>query len=86
MHKAETFNVLSKLYIKKKLYQKAIEYATNALKFEKQHSFPHERKQTYEHLLQAYLKIGDNEKAEFYREKFTALSDSLNYERKRLLI
>ncbi len=83
IHKAETFNVLSKLYIKKKLYQKAIEYATNALKFEKQHSFPHERKQTYEHLLQAYLKIGDNEKAEFYREKFTALSDSLNYEEKK---
>ncbi|WP_312296801.1 AraC family transcriptional regulator [Chryseobacterium sp.] len=83
IHKAETFNVLSQLYIKKKLYQKAIEYATNALKFEKQHSFPHERKQTYEHLLQAYLKIGDNEKAEFYREKFTTLSDSLNYEEKK---
>ncbi|WP_185151918.1 response regulator transcription factor [Chryseobacterium vaccae] len=81
--KAETFNELSKLYIKKKLYQQAIEYATNALKFEKQHSFPFERKQTYEHLLQAYLKIGDDEKAEFYREKFTALSDSLNYEEKK---
>lgn len=82
-HKAETLNELSKLYIRKKEYQKVIEHATNALKFERQHSSPEVRKYSFELLLQAYLEIGDSEKAKFYREKYTALNDSLNYEEKK---
>lgn len=81
--KAETFNELSKLYIKKNEYQKTIEYASEALRFEKQHSFPTTRKESYEYLLQAYLEIGDNKKAKFYRDKYTALNDSLNYEERK---
>lgn len=82
-NKAQTLNELSRLYILKKDYQKAIESATRSLEFEKLHSYPLVRKKSYEFLLEAYLEIGDNEKSKFYRDKYTVLNDSLDYVKKQ---
>ena len=78
-NKAQTLNNLSRLYIAKKEYHKAIECAERALDYEKSHSYPMLRKNSYEFLLQAYLEINDTEKSKFYRDKYKALNDSLDY-------
>ncbi|MCD0457533.1 AraC family transcriptional regulator [Chryseobacterium sp. LC2016-27] len=80
VNKARVFNELSRLYIQKKEPQKAIEYGKQALEFEKLHSGPFVRLQSYKTLLEAYLEIEDTDSSKFYREKFNTLNDSMNYE------
>jgi AraC-like DNA-binding protein len=77
VNKAQTYNVISRLYLEEKKTEKSIEYSVKALNFEKQHSNPNTRLQSYKLLLEAYLEKDDNENSKFYQSAYTILNDSL---------
>lgn len=75
-------NQLSWLYVEKKDFRTAIDYANRALVLEKQYSDPYHRVESFEFLASSYLEIGEKEKSKSYMEKYTFLKDSLAYAEK----
>lgn len=68
-----------------KKYDKAIEYALRAEKFERQISFPYIRRDLFEVLLKSYVEKGEKEKSSEYMKAFSSLNDSIvNSEKKTI--
>jgi AraC-like DNA-binding protein len=70
-------NQLSWLYLEKKDYSKAIEYANLSRILEKQFPDPSNRVESFEFLASAYSEIGDLKNAKIYMDRYTSLKDSL---------
>lgn len=70
-------NQLSWLYLEKKEYHKAIEYANLSLALEKQFPDPTNRVESFEFLASAYAELGDTRNAKIYMNRYTNLKDSI---------
>ena len=70
-------NQLSWLYLEKKEYQKAIQYANLSRDLEKQFPDPTNRVESFEFLASIYTEMGDSKNAKIYMDKYTYLKDSI---------
>lgn len=70
-------NQLSWLYIEKKDYKKAMEYAYQALSIEKKFPAPENKVESFEFLASAYSELGDTRNSKLYMDKYSHLKDSL---------
>ncbi|REC44235.1 helix-turn-helix domain-containing protein [Chryseobacterium pennipullorum] len=80
LHKGDNailINQLSWLYIEKKDYKKAIEYAFQALNTEKKFPDPNNKVESFEFLATAYSELGDTKNSKLYMNKYSNLKDSI---------
>lgn len=76
-------NALGIFYIEKGAYEKAIDFAYEALEIEKKKKSPDERALSFMTLANAYEKLNQTNLQLKYTKKYTLLSDSLNTVEKR---
>lgn len=76
-------NSMANFYLKKKEYEKAVQFANEALEVEKEEKRPDERIKSFTVLSSSYEKLHKTELQLEYTNKYSKLSDSLNLVEKK---
>jgi len=83
-NKTMLYNQMSWLYVEKKEYNKAIDFANRAMALEKKYRNPYNRVESFEFLATCYTETGDKEKAKLYLRMYSNLKDSLSFVEKNI--